>query len=359
MIAVLLISMIYLYCLSIIYSDRLSYYVTVIDDQDYYKLSQNIENTKLVDEYCMSFSEYVEIETTTQRSLEINLTQATPSWVKINPMNLTRGRFFENEEINYIVLEYDAAIQLFMTDDCLLENVYINGEEYIVRGVYKRSNNPINFLSFYKGYEAFIPMNNINKNKFTLEVVTSPNSGEFLRNEINNKLSTYILAEASPFKIVRTIEFVFKLFLSIAYIMFNIKWFNIAKSICKRDLNLLKKSYKENYFKDWIIKNYNHLLALVLVIIVSSVSFGIFVAYLLPYLNVPYEILPHRLINYQEWVENTKRYIEQVNTTRVFNYGINKYLFYIKNIIIICGILLCHVIWRILYKLIPKESFEY
>lgn len=80
----------------------------------------------------------------------------------LHPLTLLSGGYINTDNVmkDYIMLDEEAAWQLFGSNDVAGLFVTINGEKYVVSGVYKRPDNKINDASgngeitFYVNYEA-------------------------------------------------------------------------------------------------------------------------------------------------------------------------------------------------------------
>ncbi len=79
--------------------------------------------------------------------IETSVTGVTSNYAAMQEQELQRGRFLSDLDIELntrkVVIDYETAMDLFKTDYCIGSSVSINGEEFIVAGVLKESENSI------------------------------------------------------------------------------------------------------------------------------------------------------------------------------------------------------------------------
>jgi hypothetical protein len=264
-------------------------------------------------------------------------------------IKMIKGRFIFDSDVRderkYAVIEKDTAVQLFSTVDCTGRALEINGEEYLVLGVYEREKTFASFISAIDKNRVYIPhsypqtptaITALVKTKHGLSAVLESKVGA----DLKNILGTPVLVENLGLRAEKVYQLKMLtsfILLLLVFLKFRKAWMSAVKSSYRK----IRRDLEDYYF--WEAMKLNVFgIALHLIVMLAVAGIFYYAASRLDFtILIPHETVPARLIDIQGFKTVLTNYIIKINTRQAVvseNHSLVKNLSTMA--IILCGVLI-------------------
>jgi hypothetical protein len=264
-------------------------------------------------------------------------------------IKMIKGRFIFDSDVQnerrYAVIEKDTAVQLFSTVDCIGRALEINGEEYLVLGVYKREKTFASFISAIDKNRIYIPHSYAHTaTVITTLVKTKPGLSAVLESKIGADFKNILGAPVVVENLGLRVEWIYQLkaltsfiLLFLVFLRFRKAWMWAVKSSYRK----IRRDLEDYYF--WEAMKLNIFgMALHAAVALAVAGILYYAASRLDFtILIPHETVPARLIDIQGFKTVLTDYIIKINTRQAVvseNHSLVKNLSAMA--IILCGVLI-------------------
>ena len=215
---------------------------------------------------------------------------------------MIKGRFiFDSdvrEERKYAVIEKDTAVKLFSTVDCTGRALEINGEEFLVLGVYEREKTFASFISAIDKNRVYIPHRYAQTpTVITALVKTKPGLtavlGRKVEADLKNILGTPVVLENLGLRAERVYQLkalTSFILMFLLFLRFRKTWISAVKSSYRK----IRRDLEDYYFWEAMKLNcFGMALHLAVMLAVAGIFYYAAPGWTLRY--IPHETVPARL----------------------------------------------------------------